>query len=94
MTSTTVEDVINAAASVATDAAEGRLSPADLERQAVAELSQLMLIEPEPGSELATVQIESARRVLARGDIPADELSEWAAVARRRDAEADLSADG
>lgn len=86
MATTTVEDLINAAASVATDAAEGRLSPADLERQAVTELSQLMLIEPEPGSELATVQIESARRVLARGDLPAAEVAEWAAVARRREA--------
>lgn len=84
MSVTTSQDAITAAMSLAEDIAAGKVDPTQLERQAVAELSALMLIEPEPGSELAAVQIESARRVLARGDLPADELAEWAAVARRR----------
>ncbi|MGJ6122702.1 flagellar hook-length control protein [Mycolicibacterium sp. Y3] len=86
MSLTTSQDAITAAMSLAEDIAAGKVDPAQLERQAVAELSQLMLIEPEPGSDLAQLQAESARRVLARGDLPAAEVAEWAAVARRREA--------
>ncbi|MGJ6122976.1 hypothetical protein QN239_10395 [Mycolicibacterium sp. Y3] len=82
---TTVEDVITAAMSVATDAADGKITPAALERQAVEELSALMLLAPEPGTDLATLRIEVARRVLAEGGVPADEISEWLAVQRRRE---------
>lgn len=85
MTISTPEGVVKAAMSVATEAAEGRLHPNELERQAVAELSALMLIEPEPGSDLEALQADSARRVLARGGIPADEVAEWLAVQRRRE---------
>ncbi|QEN13748.1 flagellar hook-length control protein [Mycolicibacterium sp. ELW1] len=85
MTTVTAEDAIKAASSVARDIADGNLAPDALERQAVAELSQLMLIEPEPGSDLERLQAESARRVLARGGISTDELAEWLAVQRRRE---------
>lgn len=81
-TRTTADDVIKAAASIARDAAEGRLSPSDLERQAVAELTELAGTVTGPESPLWPVQVEIARGVLAAGGIGADELLEWAAVAR------------
>lgn len=83
---TTPADAISAAMSLAKDVAEGRLDVAALEAQAVAELRGLLDTEPEPGSALAVLQLEVARRVLARGDLPADELVEWTGVARRREA--------
>jgi hypothetical protein len=89
----TPADVVKAAMSIATDAAEGRLDPAQLEHQAVGELSALMLIEPDAGSDLEALQAESARRVLARGGIPTDELAEWLAVQRRRE-NPDAATDG
>ncbi|CAN3128604.1 flagellar hook-length control protein [Mycobacterium sp. smrl_JER01] len=82
---TTTDDIIRAATSVARDAAEGRLTPADIERQAVEELSALMLIPADPGTALADLRIEVARRVLAEGGLPADEVAEWLAVQRRRE---------
>ena len=88
----TPEDAIKAASSVARDVADGRLDPAQLERQAVAELKALMLVEPEPGSDLEALHTDSARRVLARGGIPADEVAEWLAVQRRRE-NLDISSD-
>lgn len=84
-TSTTqTDDVITAAMSVARDAAEGRLAPAELEAQAVAELRSLLGTVSGPGDPLWALQIDVARRVLAAGGIGADELAEWAAVARAR----------
>lgn len=85
MSTITSEDVIKAASSVARDIADGKLAPDALERQAIQELSALLLIEPEPGSDLEALQAESARRVLARSGIPTDELAEWLAVQRRRE---------
>jgi hypothetical protein len=82
---TTTDDMIKSATSIAREVAEGRLSPADLERQAVQELSALMLVEPDANTELWQLQTEVARRVLARGALPADEVAEWAAVQRRRE---------
>lgn len=79
------DDIIKAATSVARDAAEGRLTPADIERQAVEELSALMLLPADPGTALADLRIEVARRVLAEGGVPADEVAEWLAVQRRRE---------
>ena len=77
------DDVIKAAASVARDAAEGRLSPAALQRQAVAECRELFGTVTGPDSEMWEVQVEVARAVLAQKGIPADELTEWLAVARQ-----------
>lgn len=82
MTTITKRDAIEQAMNLADDVAQNRLSPAELEATAVAELSALMLIEPEPGSDLAALRVEVARAVLAAGGIPADELQEWLAVAR------------
>jgi hypothetical protein len=84
MTITTPEDIIRAAASVGRDAAEGRLSPGQLEAQAAAELRALFGTVVGEGDPAWPVQLDVARGVLAAGGIPADELSEWLAVARHR----------
>jgi hypothetical protein len=76
-------EVIRAAASVARDAAEGGLSPAALQEQAVAECRELFGTVAGPGDALWELQVEVARAVLAQKGIPADELSEWFAVARQ-----------
>lgn len=85
MTDTTVEDMINAAASIATDAAEGRLDPATLEQQLVTELQALVGTVVGPEDPLWPIQTDVARQVVSRGGIEANELSEWAAVAHRRE---------
>lgn len=84
MTITTPEDIIRAAASVGRDAAEGRLTPAQLEAQARAEVLAIAGEIVGPGDPLWEVQCDIARGVLAAGGVPADELSEWLAVARHR----------
>ncbi|WP_156298257.1 flagellar hook-length control protein [Mycobacterium paragordonae] len=83
-TTTTTEDAIKAAASVARDVADGRLTPAALEHQAVVELRQLFATVVGPGDPVWPLQVQIARGVLAVGGVPADELSEWLAVARQR----------
>lgn len=84
MTTTTKADAINGAMSIADDVAQGRLSPEDLEAQAIRELRQLVGEVVGEGDPLFPLQIEVARGVLAVDGIPADELSEWAAVARQK----------
>ncbi|MFA1701656.1 flagellar hook-length control protein [Mycobacterium intracellulare] len=84
MTSTSPTDVVTAAMSIAKDAAEGRLAPTDLQTQAVAELRELFGTVVGPDDPAWPVQLDVARQVLAAGGIPADELSEWLAVARHR----------
>ena len=76
-------DVIRAAAAVARDAAEGRLSPLDLQAQAVAECRALFGTVSGSGDALWELQVEVARAVLAQKGIPANELTEWPAVARQ-----------
>lgn len=85
MTTISKQDAINAAASVATDVAEGRLSPVDLERQAVSELTELVGTVAGPGDPLWDLQVGIARQVLAAGGIDPNELAEWTAVGRRRE---------
>lgn len=82
--STTTEDVITAAASIARDAAEGRLAPTDLEATAVAECRALFGAVAGPGDPLWDLQVGVARQVLSLDGVPADELAEWLAVARLR----------
>lgn len=77
-------DVITAAASVAHDAAEGRLSPAALQEQAAAECRELFGTIDGPGDALWELQVEVARDMLVQRGIPADELTEWLAVARQQ----------
>jgi hypothetical protein len=59
------DDAIKAAASVARDAAEGRLSPAALQEQAVAECRALFGTVVSPGDPLWELHIEVCRAVLA-----------------------------
>lgn len=91
----TPEDVVKAAASIARDAAEGRLDPAQLDTAlAVACREQLGTVAG-PDDPLWTLQVGIARGVLAAGGVPTDELLEWAAVQRRRetpDAASDFTA--
>ena len=82
----TRRDVIEAAMNVADEAAQGRLRPTDLEAAAVQECRTLFGAATGPNDPLWPVQVEVCRSVLAcvfRG-IPADELTEWLAVARQR----------
>ncbi|NDJ91464.1 flagellar hook-length control protein [Mycolicibacter kumamotonensis] len=84
MTTMTKRDAADAALSVAEDIAAGRLDPAALEAELVAAMSALIDADHEPGSPLGALQVAVARRVLARGDLPVDEVAEWVSVARSR----------
>ncbi|OBF42828.1 hypothetical protein A5719_10315 [Mycolicibacterium peregrinum] len=84
MTITTASDVVTAAMSIADDAAQGRLDPAQLEAQAVARLRQLVGTVVGEGDPAWDLQCDIARGVLAAGGVPANELAEWLAVARHR----------
>lgn len=84
MSAPTKRDVIEAALSVADDAAQGRLSPTDLQRQAVAELRDLFGTVVGDGDPLWELQCEIARQAVGLGALSPDELSEWAAVLRHR----------
>ncbi|WP_078290447.1 hypothetical protein [Mycobacterium sp. D16R24] len=85
MTTMTKRDAVDAAMSVAEDVASGKLDPATLEQQAVAELRELVGTVVGEDDPLWDLQVQIASGVLASGGIPTDELSEWLAVARRRD---------
>lgn len=85
MTTTAQDDAIKTAMGIAKDIAAGKIDPADLERQAVAELTELMLTEPEPDSALWNLQAEVCRRTLARGDLPSTEISQFAAAVAARE---------
>lgn len=84
MTTMTKRDAISAAMGLAEDVAQGRLAPADLEAQAVAELQALVGTVVGEGDPVWDLQVQIARGVLAAGGIPATELQEWAAVERQR----------
>ncbi|BBZ64509.1 hypothetical protein [Mycolicibacterium monacense] len=88
MTTMTKRDAVDAAMSVAQQIAEGRLDPATLQQQAVAECRALAGEVSGPDSPLWSLQVDIARQVLSLGGIPATELAEWAAVFRRRAPEA------
>lgn len=81
---TTPSDVVTAAMGIAKDAAEGRLTPADLEAQLETELRALVGTVIGEGDPLYALQVEIARGVLAICGVPTDELAEWLAVARHR----------
>jgi hypothetical protein len=83
MTAMAKRDAVDAALSVAQDAAEGRLDLTALQEQAVAECRTLFGTVSGPGDALWGLQVEVARAVLAQKGIPADELSEWLAVVRQ-----------
>ncbi|KZS72155.1 hypothetical protein A4G26_24475 [Mycobacterium kansasii] len=84
MSTPTKRDVIEAALSVADDAAQGRLSPTDLQQQAVTECRELFGTVVGDGDPLWELQREIARQAVGLGALSPDELTEWAAVLRRR----------
>ncbi len=88
MSTATTSDVITAAMSIASDAADGKLSPTDLQATAVAECCELFGTVVGDGDALWTLHADVARQAIALGALSADELSEWAAVMRRRSGEA------
>jgi hypothetical protein len=81
---TTQADVVTAAMGLAKDVAEGRLAPADLELWAVTELRALFGTVVGPDDPVWSLQCDVARQAVALGALTAGELSEWAAVMRRR----------
>ncbi len=83
---TTTEDVIKSAAAVAREAAEGRLSPAALDEAVADECRALFGVVAGPADPLWPLHVDVMRQALAAGALSADELSEWAAVIRRREA--------
>lgn len=82
---TTTHDVIRAAASVGRDVAEGRLPPSMLGKAVADECRELFGAVVGPTDPLWPVHVDVARQVLALGGVPADELTEWRAVARSRE---------
>lgn len=80
----TTEDAIKAAAAIARDVADGRLTPAAIEQQGVTECRALFGNVVGPGDPFWELHRSIAREVLALDGIPADELAEWLAVARQR----------
>lgn len=89
MSTLSKKHAIAAAMAVAEDVAEGRLSPVDLEAQAITELTALVRTVVGPDDLMFELQVEICRGVLAAGGIPAaDELQEWVAVAKRRESRA------
>ena len=91
---TTTEDVIKSAAAVALDAAEGRLSSADLDQAVADECRGLLGVVAGPEDSLWPLQVDIARQVLAAGGLSATEVAEWAAVLRRRVGDAEGTGDG
>jgi hypothetical protein len=84
MSTATTSDVITAAMSIASDAADGKLTPTDLQATAVAECRELFGTVVGDGDALWTLHADVARQAIALGALTADELSEWAAVMRHR----------
>ncbi|UXA10756.1 flagellar hook-length control protein [Mycobacterium sp. SMC-8] len=82
---TTTEDVIKSAAAVARDAAEGRLSSADLDQAVADECRALFGVVAGPDDPLWPLHVDIARQVLAAGGLTAAEVAEWAAVLKRRE---------
>lgn len=88
MSTVTPEDAIKAAASVARDIADGKLSPHDLHAQAVTELREQFGTVIGGGDALWTLHADVARQAVGLGALSPDELREWAAVLDRSAGEA------
>jgi hypothetical protein len=94
MTHMTKRDAVAAAMSIAEDVTEGKLAPAALEAQLVAECRALVGPVVGEGDPLFPLQLEVCRSVLAAGGLSSAEISEWLAVARRRETPADPGSSG
>lgn len=88
----TKHDVIKAAMDIATDAAEGRLIPTELDNALAVACNELVGTVVGPDDPLFGLQTQIARQIIAAGGVPTDELAEWLAVQRRREgADADAT---
>lgn len=86
MSSTTKTDGISAAMGIAEGIAAGTVDPAALEAELAAECRALVGQVVGDGDPLWTLHVDITRQAIAAGALSADELSEWAAVVRRREA--------
>ena len=85
--STDIETAVKGAMSAAKDIAEGKLAPAALDAAVADECRELFGAVVGPTDPLWPLHVDVARQVLALGGVPADELTEWRAVARSREPE-------
>jgi hypothetical protein len=81
---TSARDVIDSALALAEDVHAGKIDPAGLDAELVDECRQLLGQVVGERDPLWPLHVDIARQVLGVGGLPADELSEWLAVARRR----------
>jgi hypothetical protein len=87
-TAVTAADVINAASDTLRDIETGALTPAEVERRATDACRELFgLVGSGPGDPLWELHRDITRQYLAAGGVSANELAEWLAVQRRREAE-------
>lgn len=84
MSKSAVTVAVEAIMDLAKDVAEGRVSPADLDREAAAKTLELYRIVDGPADPIWPIQVEIARQVMARGGIPLEEMQQWVAVAMSR----------
>jgi hypothetical protein len=85
VTASTKRDAVAAAMSIAEDITSGVLEPEQLESEVAVACRELLGTVVGPDDQLLwPLQVQVCRGVLAAGGIPANELAEWLAVARRR----------
>lgn len=80
-------DVVKAAMAIADAVTAGRTQVSALEAQAVAQCKELFATVYGPTDPLWELHGDVTRQYLHAGGMSADELSEWAAVMRRREEE-------
>jgi hypothetical protein len=80
-------DVVNAASDTLRDVETGVLRPAEVEARAVDACRELFgVVGSGPSDPLWELHADTSRQFLAAGGISADEIAEWLAVQRRREA--------
>jgi hypothetical protein len=77
--------LVDAAMTVAEDAALGQLDPDNLAAEVQAGMRDLFGTVIGPDDPAWPLQLDVCRQVLAAGGVPANELAEWTAVARSRE---------
>jgi hypothetical protein len=86
----TLADVVNAASDTLRDIESGVLSAAEVQRRAVDACRELFgCVSGEPDDPLRELHTDVIRQGLGAGYLSADELAEWLAVQRRREAGSD-----
>lgn len=85
MTTINKAEAINSAMTLAENVAAGKIDPAALEDELVAECRELFGVVAGGGDPLWPLHIDVTRQSIDAGALSADELAEWAAVIRRRE---------